>query len=118
MKNPRAGDHELFGFLTCDANEIVKPIHSKAMPVILDGPGRDRAMAYRGVEGRQATSKVVPLGRDDAAAARARRRTDAILAVFGTQEGALKGSNVGRFSRGSMSGRTGGKSDAIRDSSR
>ncbi|MEY9199438.1 putative SOS response-associated peptidase YedK [Sinorhizobium fredii] len=35
MKNPRAGDHELFGFLTCDANEIVKPIHPNAMPVIL-----------------------------------------------------------------------------------
>lgn len=38
MKNPRAGEHELFGFLTCDANEIVKPIHPKAMPVILTEP--------------------------------------------------------------------------------
>ncbi|MBP2238778.1 putative SOS response-associated peptidase YedK [Sinorhizobium kostiense] len=38
MKNPRGGEHELFGFLTCDTNEIVKPIHPKAMPVILTEP--------------------------------------------------------------------------------
>lgn len=35
MKNPRPGEHELFGFLTTDANAVVKPIHPKAMPVIL-----------------------------------------------------------------------------------
>lgn len=35
MKTPREGDHELFGFLTCEPNKIVKPIHPKAMPVIL-----------------------------------------------------------------------------------
>lgn len=35
MKNPRDGDHQLFGFLTCEPNDIVKPIHPKAMPVIL-----------------------------------------------------------------------------------
>lgn len=35
MKNPRPGEHELFGFLTTDANGVVKPIHPKAMPVIL-----------------------------------------------------------------------------------
>ena len=28
-------DHKIFGFLTTDANEVVKPIHPKAMPVIL-----------------------------------------------------------------------------------
>jgi putative SOS response-associated peptidase YedK len=32
---PVAGEHELFGFLTTDANAIVAPIHPKAMPVIL-----------------------------------------------------------------------------------
>lgn len=32
---PVEGDHELFGFLTTDANAIVAPIHLKAMPVIL-----------------------------------------------------------------------------------
>lgn len=35
MKTPREGEHQLFGFLTCDPNSIVKPIHEKAMPVIL-----------------------------------------------------------------------------------
>lgn len=35
MKTPRPGEHELFGFLTTDPNSIVKPIHPKAMPVIL-----------------------------------------------------------------------------------
>ena len=32
---PAAGNHELFGFLTTEANAIVAPIHPKAMPVIL-----------------------------------------------------------------------------------
>lgn len=35
MKNPRNGNHQLFGFLTCEPNDIVKPIHPKAMPVVL-----------------------------------------------------------------------------------
>ncbi|MCD2177330.1 SOS response-associated peptidase [Rhizobium sp. C1] len=34
-KNPRSGCHELFGFLTCEPNSVVRPIHPKAMPVIL-----------------------------------------------------------------------------------
>src|SRR5215469_9769948 len=33
--NPIEGEHELFGFLTTDANADVRPIHPKAMPVIL-----------------------------------------------------------------------------------
>ena len=32
---PVEGDHELFGFLTTEANAIVAPVHPKAMPVIL-----------------------------------------------------------------------------------
>jgi putative SOS response-associated peptidase YedK len=32
---PVEGEHELFGFLTTEANAVVAPIHSKAMPVIL-----------------------------------------------------------------------------------
>ena len=35
MKNPRDGEHELFAFLTTEPNAIVKPIHPKAMPVVL-----------------------------------------------------------------------------------
>ena len=32
------GQHELFGFLTTEANAVVAPIHSKGMPVILTTP--------------------------------------------------------------------------------
>ena len=32
---PIEGEHQLFGFLTTDANAAVAPIHPKAMPVIL-----------------------------------------------------------------------------------
>lgn len=35
---PVTGEHRLYGFLTTDANAIVKPIHPKAMPVILTTP--------------------------------------------------------------------------------
>jgi putative SOS response-associated peptidase YedK len=35
---PIDGDHELFGFLTTEANAIVAPIHPKAMPVVLTTP--------------------------------------------------------------------------------
>lgn len=34
-KKEGEGDFELFGFLTTEANAVVKPIHAKAMPVIL-----------------------------------------------------------------------------------
>jgi putative SOS response-associated peptidase YedK len=33
--NPVDGEHQLFGFLTTDANDVVGVIHPKAMPVIL-----------------------------------------------------------------------------------
>jgi putative SOS response-associated peptidase YedK len=35
---PVQGMHELFGFLTTEANAIVAPIHPKAMPIILTSP--------------------------------------------------------------------------------
>jgi putative SOS response-associated peptidase YedK len=40
-KNPVEGEHQLFGFLTTEANGLVKPVHSKAMPVILTGAACD-----------------------------------------------------------------------------
>ena len=33
--NPIEGEHQVYGFLTTDANAVVKPIHPKAMPAIL-----------------------------------------------------------------------------------
>ena len=35
---PVGGEHQLFGFLTTEANAAVAPIHPKAMPVILTTP--------------------------------------------------------------------------------
>ncbi len=39
MRGPKSvpveGDHELFGFLTTEANAVVAPVHAKAVPVIL-----------------------------------------------------------------------------------
>jgi len=37
-KAPVEGEHRLFGFLTCEANDVVRPVHAKAMPVILTLP--------------------------------------------------------------------------------
>ncbi|MBK8544967.1 MAG: SOS response-associated peptidase family protein [Caulobacteraceae bacterium] len=34
-EEPNAGAHLLFSFLTTDANELVRPVHAKAMPVVL-----------------------------------------------------------------------------------
>lgn len=38
QKNPVEGEHELFGFLTTEANADVFAVHEKAMPVILTTP--------------------------------------------------------------------------------
>lgn len=34
-KEPNVGEHLLFSFLTTEANDLVRPVHAKAMPVIL-----------------------------------------------------------------------------------
>ena len=36
--DPVQGEHDLFAFLTCAPNEVVGPIHPKAMPVLLTTP--------------------------------------------------------------------------------
>jgi putative SOS response-associated peptidase YedK len=36
-KEPHVGTHKLFSFLTTEANDLVRPVHAKAMPVILRG---------------------------------------------------------------------------------
>jgi len=40
--NPVEGEHKLFAFLTCPPNDVVKPIHPKAMPVILKPEDHDQ----------------------------------------------------------------------------
>jgi putative SOS response-associated peptidase YedK len=32
------GEHQLFAFLTTASNDVVRPIHAKAMPVLLTKP--------------------------------------------------------------------------------
>jgi len=34
-KEPNVGAHQLFSFLTTEANDLVRPVHAKAMPVVL-----------------------------------------------------------------------------------
>jgi putative SOS response-associated peptidase YedK len=38
LKNLVDGEHTLYGFLTTEPNAVVRPIHSKAMPVVLTEP--------------------------------------------------------------------------------
>jgi putative SOS response-associated peptidase YedK len=56
---PVEGEHLLFSFLTCEPNEVVRPVHSKAMPVILraqewdawlDAPAADALALQRPLE--------------------------------------------------------------------
>jgi len=46
------GEHELFGFLTTDADPIVAPTHPKDMPVIVTTPDGGRSMAHLGAPRR------------------------------------------------------------------
>jgi putative SOS response-associated peptidase YedK len=39
--SPIEGEHLLFSFLTTESNDLVRPIHAKAMPVILTGADCD-----------------------------------------------------------------------------
>jgi putative SOS response-associated peptidase YedK len=40
-----SGEHRLFAILTTEANDVVRPIHAKAMPVILTAPDWDAWLA-------------------------------------------------------------------------
>ena len=42
---PAEGEHLLFSFLTAEPNDIVRPVHAKAMPVILTGDECDTWLA-------------------------------------------------------------------------
>lgn len=52
-------DHELFSFLTCAPNAVVKPVHAKAMPVMLTTPEEQEAWLTSSVE--QAVAMQSPL---------------------------------------------------------
>jgi putative SOS response-associated peptidase YedK len=38
-RKKEAGRHELFSILTTEPNEVVRPVHAKAMPVLLTAAG-------------------------------------------------------------------------------
>lgn len=58
-RTPRPGEHELFAFLTTNANEVVKPIHPKAMPVVLTSS--DEVTAWLTADWREAKGLQRPL---------------------------------------------------------
>jgi putative SOS response-associated peptidase YedK len=37
VRGKEAAEHQLFAFLTTEANDLVRPVHAKAMPVMLTG---------------------------------------------------------------------------------
>ena len=62
-KAPIEGDHLLFAFLTTEPNSIVKPIHSKSMPVMLRDPEEWRAWLTLPIDEASKMQKSLP---DDA----------------------------------------------------
>lgn len=58
-RTPRFGAHKLFAFLTTDANDMVKPIHPKAMPVILTS--QDEVETWLSADWQQAKALQRPL---------------------------------------------------------
>lgn len=61
-RTPRFGEHELFAFLTTEANDVVKSIHPKAMPVILTSP--EDVEAWLTADWREAKVLQRPLSND------------------------------------------------------
>lgn len=41
-KEPNVGTHRLFSFLTTEPNDLVRPVHAKAMPVVLQSEADQR----------------------------------------------------------------------------
>jgi putative SOS response-associated peptidase YedK len=59
---PVEGEHLLFSFLTTDSNKDVKPIHAKAMPVILTSPEETDAWLTAPVEKALKLQSPLPAG--------------------------------------------------------
>lgn len=60
-KEPNVGEHLLFSFLTTEANELVRPVHAKAMPVVLRSDAeREAWLSAPAAEVEAIQSRVLP----------------------------------------------------------
>jgi putative SOS response-associated peptidase YedK len=72
-KAPNVGEHALFSFLTTEPNDVVGPVHAKAMPVILRTEAEwDEWMAaptneIAGIQGRALPNEAMEIMSDDEA---------------------------------------------------
>lgn len=62
-RTPRPGDHQLFAFLTTEPNAVVRPIHPKAMPVILTS--REEVEVWLTTDWRETRALTGPLADED-----------------------------------------------------
>jgi putative SOS response-associated peptidase YedK len=54
------GEHRLFAFLTTESNDVVRPIHAKAMPVLLTSEHEWDAWLMGSIEDAIALQKPLP----------------------------------------------------------
>jgi putative SOS response-associated peptidase YedK len=59
---PETGEHLVFSFLTTDANDVVRPVHAKAMPVILTTPAEWSAWLEGDIAAALALQRPLPAG--------------------------------------------------------
>ncbi len=57
------GEHALFAFLTTDANDLVRPVHARAMPVVLTEPAEWDAWLTAETATALALQRALPAGR-------------------------------------------------------
>jgi putative SOS response-associated peptidase YedK len=72
--NPVEGEHLLFSVLTCEPNDVVRPIHAKAMPVVLATEAERETWLEAPVEEALALQKPSP-AKPCASSRAARKRT-------------------------------------------
>jgi putative SOS response-associated peptidase YedK len=73
VRAKEAGKHKLFAFLTTEANDLVRPVHAAAMPVVLTEPDWETwleapteiALELQGLRGPAALAIVARGQRED-----------------------------------------------------